>query len=170
MLRNKLNLKIVQDEDKTISVMHGAGKWLKDSGRKPSESWQPQNMNKDYLLKHAESSEFYAALIDGKPVAGMILQDNQRNQSWKSVDKDKKIVALYVHWLCVDHEYAGKGLPGVMIDFAAKFAKTKGIHILRLDTNAEEPKLRRIYEELGFNLRSTEKEGNHVTAFYEKEC
>jgi GNAT superfamily N-acetyltransferase len=170
MLNQKSNVKIVQDMDKTISVMYNAGKWLEESGRNPSDSWKPSNMNKAFMLKHAEPSEFYVAIVKGQPAAGMILQDNERNQSWKAIDKDKHVNALYVHWLCVARPYAGTGLPKIMLDFAASHAKSRGIHILRLDTNANETKLRQIYESLGFDLVSTEAEADRITAFFQKKC
>jgi len=164
-----IKYKIVQDTDQAISVMHDAAKWLEESGKNPSKWWQPQNMNREFLLQHAESSEFYAVLINGKPAAAAILQDNQHNQSWKSVDKNKTVLALYIHWLCVSRQYAGKGLPKTIIDFAARLAKAKGFDFLRADTNAQELKLRKIYENLGFKLISIEKEDYRQTAFYQKE-
>ncbi len=39
-----------------------------------------------------------------------------------------------------------------MIDFATKLAKRNNINLLRLDTNAKEKKLKKIFEDLGFNL------------------
>jgi GNAT superfamily N-acetyltransferase len=170
MLNQKSSVKIVQNVDQTISVMHNAGKWLEESGKKPSDSWKPSNMNKEFMLKQAEPSEFYVALVGGRPAAGMILQDNERNQSWKAIDKGKPVNALYIHWLCVAREHSGTGLPKIMIDFAASYAKSHSIHVLRLDTNANETKLRRIYENLGFDLVSTEPEADRVTAFFQKKC
>jgi hypothetical protein len=37
-----------------------------------------------------------------------------------------------------------------------------------LDTNAEEEKLCKLYEGLGFQLMGTEQEEDHKTAFYQK--
>ena len=77
---------------------------------------------------------------------------------------------MYIHWLCVTRQYAGRGLPKLIIDFAEQEARAKGIHLLRVDTNAQEMNLRKIYENLGFKLISIEKEDYRQTAFYQKKC
>ena len=164
----KRSLKILQDVDQAIFVMHSAGKWLEESGKSPSMWWKPQNMNRDFLLQHAEPNEFYAVLVDGKPAAAEILQDNQRNQSWKGIDGDWQKSALYIHWLCVDREFSGRNLPKILINFAAQQAKKRNLKLLRLDTNADETKLRKIYEDLGFSLMGAEQEAHQKTAFYQK--
>ena len=169
-MQNQSSIRVLVDMDKAIVIMHDAGMWLEESGKKPSKWWKPQNMNREFLLSYAEPNEFYIALVDEKPAAAMILQDNQRNQSWKSIDKNKTVKALYVHWLCVARQYAGRNLPKLMIDFASKYAKGESIELLRLDTDAKEMKLRQIYEGLGFNLMGIEKEDNRQTAFYQKEA
>lgn len=160
---DSLSIKIVQDVDASISVMLDAGIWLEESGKNPSRWWHPKNMNRSFLLQHIEPNEFYTVLVDGKPAASVVLQDNERNQSWKSIDKDKKQSALYIHWLCVGRQYAGMGLPKVMINFAHLQAKKRKLPLLRLDTIAHEMKLRNIYENLGFHLAGIDKK----TAFYQ---
>lgn len=162
------SIKIIQNVDQAISVMHSAATWLLKSGKKPNKWWQPQNMNHDFLLKHAEQNEFYVAIVNGKPAAAVILQNNERNQSWKSIDKENPKQALYLHWLCVEREFASKNLPKVMVDFANNLALKRNIKLLRLDTNANESKLREIYKNLGFSLMGIEKNETHNTAYYQK--
>lgn len=161
-------IKIVQDIDKAISVMHEVGKWLQDSGKNPSKWWQPQNLNQEFLLQYAKPQEFFAVLVDKKPAAAAILQLNQNAQDWKNVDKNKSQPALYIHWLCVKRQFSNQGLPKLIIDFAKQLAKNNNVNLLRVDTNAEEQKLRDLYEELGFNLVSIEQEDYRKTAFYQQ--
>lgn len=63
---------------------------------------------------------------------------------YKKVGKILQIKALYIHYLCVDRLFSGLGLSKSMIDFAEQYANDKNIKLLRVDTNAEEMKLRRI--------------------------
>ena len=163
-----LSVKFVQDVELAISVMRNAGEWLLESGKNPSKWWQPQNMNREFLLQHANPEEFYAGLVDRKPAVAAIFQFDQRNQDWTSVDKNQPQKALYIHWLCVYRGFAGKGLPKIMIDFAVKKALENNIKLLRADTNANMMKLRKIYKELGFTLVGIEKEDYRQTAFYQK--
>lgn len=165
---NPNSIKIIQNVDQAISVIYNAATWLKKSGKNPSKWWQPQNINRDFLLKHAEPNEFYVAIVNGKPSAAVILQNNERNQSWKSVDKDNSQQALYLHWLCVNRKFAGQNLPQVIVDFANQQALKRNIKLLRLDTNAHETKLREIYENLGFSLMGIKKEESQNIAFYQK--
>lgn len=157
-------VKIIQEVDTSISIMLDAGRWLEKSSKKPSRWWRPQNMRRSFLLQHIEPKEFYTAVIDGKPAASVVLQDNERNQSWESIDKGRKKQALYIHWLCVARQFAGIGLPKIMVDFARQQAKKRKLPLLRLDTIAHEIKLRKLYENLGFQLVGI----SGKTAFYQK--
>ena len=96
------------------------------------------------------------------------MQLNQNSQDWHCVDKNKPSTAMYIHWLCVDRQFAGRGISKVMIDFAEHQAKNQNIKLLRVDTNADEMKLRHIYEDLGFHLVAIEQEDYRKTAFYQK--
>jgi ribosomal protein S18 acetylase RimI-like enzyme len=160
-------MKVVNNVDQAITVIHSAGQWLQESGKNPSRWWQPQNLNRKFLLKYAEPEDFYVVLVNQKPAAAAILQLSQRNQDWGSVDKGLSPQAVYIHWLSVARQFAGRGLPKVIVDFAQVFAKSKNIEFLRLDTNADEVKLRKVYEDLGFKLMGIEQETNQKTAFYQ---
>ncbi len=147
---NPNKIKIVQDCDIAIQIMHNVAKWLVERGLNPEEYWLPENMNRDYLLKHVEPNEFYVILVENKPAASVVLQENERNQSWECVDGKDKKEAIYIHWLAVNREFAGKGLPKTVLDLAINEAKKKGYKLIRLDTIASQPKLRKVYNDLGF--------------------
>lgn len=161
-------MEILQDQDNAISVMQNVSSWMVERGLSINQWWDPQNMNPDFLLQHIEPNEFYVAMIDGRPAASVILQETERNQSWEYIDNGNSQKALYVHWLCVAREFAGMGYSKVMIDFAAEEAIKRGLSLLRLDTNAEEEKLCKLYERLGFELMGVELEDEHSTAYYQK--
>lgn len=161
-------MEIIQDTEKAISVMHEVSVWMQKSGMNPSIWWKPENMNRSFLLQHAEPNEFFVALVNNKPAASVILQDSERNQSWKSVDGDNPKKALYIHWLCVARDFANQGFSKTMIDFAAGEASKRGVKLLRLDTDADEEKLRKLYEGLGFHLMGIEGGQKRRVAFYQK--
>jgi len=168
MANNEKVINILNDMNKAIDVMRKAATWLLESGKNPSKWWRLENLNSKFLLQYAKSSEFYVLLIDKKPAAAAIFQTNQNSQDWQSIDKNNHKHALYIHWLCVDPVFSGKGLPKLMVEFAKTKAKENNIGLLRVDTNANEIKLRQIYEKLGFSLVAIEKEDYRETAFYEK--
>lgn len=161
-------MKIIQDMDRAIGVMRSAGTWLAVSGKNPSKWWKLENLNRTFLLKHAKIDEFYVGMIGGIPAVAAVLMIINDNQDWKTIDKDNPQRALYIHWLCVDRQFAGQGLPKVMVDFSQRLAKKNGISMLRLDAKADKEKLQDIYEDLGFRLVGTKQEDYRTSAFYQK--
>ena len=168
MTANDKVIEFVQDMDRSISVMYNAGTWLETSGKNPSKWWKPENLNQDFLLQYVKSNEFYVLLVNGEQAASAILQFDQNSQDWKCVDKNRSIPALYIHWLCVERQYASTGMPKLLVDFAEQKAIENNIDFLRADTNAQIMKLRKVYENIGFSLVSIEQEDYRQTAFYQK--
>ena len=167
-LEGKL-IEIIQDMDQAISVLRNVSRWMEDSGKNPSKWWKLENLNSDFLSQYAKPEEFYVVLVDRKSAAAAIIQANQNSQDWSFIDKGKSTTAMYIHWLCVDRQFAGMGLPKIMVDFAEQQARDRNIKFLRVDTNADEMKLRSIYEKLGFHLVTIKKEDYRKTAFYQKD-
>lgn len=149
--------------------MYDVAVWRVNNGIDPGDWWKPENMNRNFMLKHSEPNEYFVAVIGSKPVASEILEDNERNHSWRFIDGDKPKKALYIHWLCVARDFAGKGYSKVMVDFAEQEARKRNLTLLRLDTDAEEKKLCKLYEDVGFHLMGIEGEGDHGAAYYQKE-
>lgn len=162
-------LAIIQNDKLAIEVLFSVGVWMEKADIKTSCWWQPKNLNKEFLFNYAKPEEFYVGLIDLKPSAAMVLQINESNQEWSDIDKGLKKTALYIHWLGVTEESKGKGFSKQMVDFAKELAISKGIFLLRLDTDAEEIKLKQKYESMGFVLLAEIQEEYRKTAFYQKE-
>lgn len=160
--------RLVNDVNSAINIMREAGQWLLDNGQTPSKWWDPKNLNKDFLLQYATPEEFYTLNIGDKPAAAVVLQVDQNAQDWAAIDGDNQIPAMYIHWLCVRREFAGQGLPGKVINLAGNLAASQQINVLRADTNAEEAKLRNVYESIGFKLAGVVEEDYRTTAFYQK--
>lgn len=159
---------ILQNTDLAISVMQDAGRWIEENGKPLSRWWKSENLNRDFLLRYANPEEFYVVMIDNVPAAAVVLQFSQSAQNWQSIDGDNPKPALYMHWFCVHRNFRGQGLPKVMIDFAEKLAKEKDVGLLRVDTNAEEMKLRDMYEAMDFSLAGIVDEKQRKSALYEK--
>ncbi len=162
------SITIIQDMDQAIRVMRNAGEWMKESGKNPSKWWQLKSLNQEFLLQHAKQEEFYVGLVGGVPAVAAVFILLKDNPDWKSVDKDHSQRALYIHWLCVERQFVGKGFPKLMVDFGGRLAKKNGVVLLRLDANADEKKLQDIYEDFGFRLVGTKQEDYRKTAFYQK--
>lgn len=158
------------DMPAAIDVIRHAGTWMRDNNiANYSDWWNPDIVSAEMLSPYAQPDEFFVVKVDGKPAAAVIIQVEQSLQDWSSVDKDNQPPkATYVHYVAVEREFAGRGLVSVIMDKATEIAAQEGSTFIRLDTNADEPKLCSLYEGLGFQRVGTEQEGDHLTAFYEK--
>jgi GNAT superfamily N-acetyltransferase len=161
-------ISIVQDMDLAIAVMRDCGTWLLASGKRPNKWWQLTNLNREFLLKHTKPDEYYVFLVDGKPAASEILQTYADDPGWKIIDGNDPQPALYVHWFSVRRDFAGQGFSKRLVELAQKKAKELGLPQLRLETNAAEPKLRKLYEGLGFTLVTELRQDYRTSAFYHK--
>lgn len=164
------NISFSSDIEAATEVIRHAGAWMRDSNLSNySDWWDPDQVSADMLRKYAEPDDFYVVEVDGHPAAAAILQSEQSMQDWSAVDKDNEPPkAIYMHYIAVEREHAGQGLVGDLVSKAAQLAKKRGASLLRLDTNADEPKLCSLYEGLGFVRVGTEQEEAHTTAFFEK--
>lgn len=57
---------------------------------------------------------------------------------------------VVIHRIAISDGYLGQGLAGEILNFAADFARSKGIYSLRADTNYDNPAMLRTFLKLGF--------------------
>jgi ribosomal protein S18 acetylase RimI-like enzyme len=159
---------LVNDVDTAIEIMREASRWLINNGKTPSKWWDSQNLNKEFLFQYAKPQEFFTLTMDNRPIAAVVLQIDQNAQDWIAIDGQKEVPAMYIHWLCVRREFAGRDIPRKVVESAAVIALRDGIGILRADTDADEANLCAVYESIGFELIGRAEEGYRRTAFYQK--
>ncbi|MBI2798249.1 GNAT family N-acetyltransferase [Candidatus Saccharibacteria bacterium] len=162
------NAKVIQDAPRAIEVIKNSAQWLVDSGKENSKWWDPAKLSLNFFCPYAKADEFYVLLVDNQPAAAVILQAKQNMQDWSAVDGSSKPKALYIHYVAVHRDFAGQNLVKHLMDFATKLAKKQALQALRLDTNANEPKLCDLYEGLGFKRVKVLKEEGGATVLYEK--
>jgi len=158
------------DMPAAIEVIRHAGAWMRDIGlANYSDWWNPDKVNVEMLRPYAKPDEFFVLKVDGVPAAAVIIQSKQNLQDWSSVDKTKQPPqSTYVHYIAVERAFSGRGLVAKIMEKAEEIARKNESIVIRLDTNADEPKLCSLYEGLGFLRVGTDQEGSHSTAFYEK--
>ncbi len=74
--------------------------------------------------------------------------------------------AIYLHRLAIRRIFAGRGIPQVMLTWAVEYARSLGKKFLRLDCEANRPKLRLLYESFGFVHHSDKRVGPYLVARY----
>lgn len=158
---------IVQDKAKAIEIIKGVCKWLDSTGREVDDWWNADKMDEHFFDEYAQDSDFYVLEVDGEPAATAIIQAKQNMQDWSAIDGDSETRAIYIHYLCVDRRFAGQGYAQMLMDHAKELAGRNNIKLLRLDTNYDKPKLKKLYEDYGFKNVKVLDEPAHRTVLYE---
>jgi GNAT superfamily N-acetyltransferase len=125
--------------------------------------WTQEALTPEQLHAQYPDSQGYLGWLQDRPVAAMILVQSDP-VFWPG---DPEGEALYLHKLAVHPDWQGQGLSTPMVQAAVQFTRAAGRPWLRLDTAAERPKLRAVYEGLGFRLVREGHLGSWPAAWYE---
>jgi GNAT superfamily N-acetyltransferase len=74
-----------------------------------------------------------------------------------------------VHRLVARRAFKGRGVARALLEWAMHHARAQGRAVLRLDCDANRPKLRALYESCGFRLHSYRQVGPYYVSRYEVE-
>ncbi len=108
--------------------------------------WTQDSLTLERLSAQYPGRQGYLGWLESQCVAAMILVPSDPH-FWPD---DPAGEALYLHKLAVHPGWQGHGLGAQMIAAAIAETRAAGRPRLRLDTAAERPKLRAIYEARGF--------------------
>jgi len=122
--------------------------WL-DSINKPL--WSKEQVSKERLLKDFLPEEFYIAYINNNPAGCMVLQDYAPFFWFEPIEKGK---SLFLRRLAVKRFASGKNFSRYLLDYAVNKCREQNIKTLRLDCDADNQYLKRIYEDFGFILEN----------------
>ena len=125
--------------------------------------WAPEKLTPGELLRAYRIDELRLGWLDEQPVATMVLQGRDR-LFWPELTGDD---TLFVHKVAVDRAFAGRGLAATLLNAARDEALARGKLFLRLDTAADRPKLRALYEGYGFSPVDERVVGRFTVARYE---
>lgn len=108
--------------------------------------WPPGSLTPERLSRHYPPQGWRVAWQGGQAVAACVLLDADL-LFWPD---DSPGEARYLHKLGVHPGAQGQGLAARMLEDAARETREAGCSWLRLDTAADRPKLRALYEGAGF--------------------
>jgi ribosomal protein S18 acetylase RimI-like enzyme len=130
--------------DLAVEIMQEVAQWCIDVGK---PMWSLKELTRERLLCLPRVQDsFLVARCGGQPAASMILQWHDP-QFWPMV---KVRESGFIHKLCIRRSFAGKGLSRRMVEHAVNECRKRGIEYLRLDTDFTKPRLRGLYESMGF--------------------
>ena len=85
-------------------------------------------------------------------IAGVAAITMDQEAEYAQVGWDMTQPAVVVHRLAVDPAYRGAGIAGKLMEQAEVVARERGIVMLRVDTNTENPATLRLFPKLGYVL------------------
>jgi GNAT superfamily N-acetyltransferase len=148
------------EEAVASAIMEEAVNWLAARGE---PMWEAEEVSAEVLRPRVEAQELYLARTKGEAVGVMILQWEDP-RFWPDVPRGQ---SAFIHRLAVKRSVAGKGVSHALIDWAKSEASREKRKYLRLDCDAQRPRLCAFYESAGFVRHSVVRMGRHLVARYE---
>ena len=125
--------------------------------------WEEGELDRARIEREIEARQFVVAETGGA-VAGVIRFQLEDALFWPDLPPGQ---SAFVHRLVVRRAFKGTGVSQALLEWAVDRARALGREALRLDCDADRPKLRRLYEDFGFVLHSYRQVGPYYVSRYE---
>jgi GNAT superfamily N-acetyltransferase len=138
-----------------------AAKWVEQLDG--TVMWVEGELEEDRVRDEVRAGMFVVAEIDGQLARAIRFQLEDR-LFWPDLDGRD---SAFVHRLAVRRAFAGQGISSALLEWTVERARALGKRYLRLDCDADRPRLRALYERFGFRLHSYRQVGSYYVARYE---
>lgn len=125
--------------------------------------WEQGELARGRVEADVAAGQFLIAEVDGAP-AGAVRFQLDDLLFWPDIRRDE---SAFVHRLVVRRRFKGQGVSTALLQAAVDSAKAAGRRYLRLDCDANRPKLMAFYEAFGFRLHSFRQVSSYYVARYE---
>jgi GNAT superfamily N-acetyltransferase len=126
--------------------------------------WDEGELDSARIAVETAAGQFVIAEIDGD-AAGVIRFQLEDLLFWPDLPSPEE--SVFVHRLAVRRKFKGQGVSDALLAWSVDRARSLGKRYLRLDCDESRPKLRALYERLGFRLHSFRQVGPYYVARYE---
>jgi ribosomal protein S18 acetylase RimI-like enzyme len=116
-----------------------------------NHQWDDTYPNPAVFTRDIELGQLWVVEIEGA-LAGVAAITTDQEHEYAQVGWDLNEPALTVHRLAVDPAFRGMGLAAALMQQAEAIAQSRNIHVLRVDTNTENPATQRLFPKLGYRL------------------
>jgi GNAT superfamily N-acetyltransferase len=127
--------------------------------------WEDGELDTEQIAADVDAGMYHLALVDGE-VAGAIRFQLEDALFWPDRPEGE---AAFVHRLVARRAFKGRGVARALLRWAIGHARVHGRDRLRLDCDANRPKLRALYESSGFRFHSYRQVGPYYVSRYEIE-
>ena len=111
--------------------------------------WDDTYPDSATFLRDVELDQLWVAEIDGQ-LAGVAAITTEQAPEYARVGWDMDEPAIVVHRLLVDPERRGQGIASALMQQTETLARERGIHVLRVDTSAENAATQKLFPKLGY--------------------
>jgi GNAT superfamily N-acetyltransferase len=125
--------------------------------------WDEGELDAARIAADIDAGQFFIAEVDGDP-AGVIRFQLEDLLFWPDLLQSE---SAFVHRLAVRRRYKGQGVSDALLEWSIDRARSLGKRHLRLDCDESRPKLRALYERIGFRFHSFRQVGPYYVARYE---
>jgi hypothetical protein len=132
-----------QDVDVVADILREATRWLEDRG---IAMWRDDELLPSQIADDVHSGLFFLAECNGEP-AGTIRFQLEDKLFWPDIRQDD---SAFIHRLAVRRLFSGGDVSSALLLCSIAHTHALGRRYLRLDCEASRPRLRAIYERLGF--------------------
>jgi GNAT superfamily N-acetyltransferase len=141
-------------------MLEEAARWVDAMG---VAMWEEGELVPARVNSEVAAGLFFIADVDGE-VAGALKFQLEDRLFWPDLERDD---SAFIHRLVVCRRHKGLGVSTTLLQWAAARARQLGKRYLRLDCDADRPKLRALYESFGFRFHSFRQVGAYYVARYE---
>jgi ribosomal protein S18 acetylase RimI-like enzyme len=152
------------DRGTAVAALHiwqDAAQWLVERGL---GLWSPDIFDEEFVEDALARGLIIGAILDGE-VAGLALLQWRDELWWPDRPPGG---AAYIHKVAIARGAAGRGLPDALVHECERRARARAVDVVRLDTAADRPALRSLYERLGFTAVDLRAVGSLAGVRYEK--
>ena len=138
-----------EDIDRIMELVAMAQGYLHSKG---IHQWVNGYPSRELMMKDITDGDRYVVCEDGKILAtvGIFFGEEPDYRVIENGEWINDSGYVCIHRICVDNEYKGLGLGGVMVRYAEELCRKNNIRNIRCDTHEDNLSMRRMMEKNGF--------------------
>ncbi len=150
----KIRLALESEFSIAMDMINMAKKHLKDQG---IDQWQTGYPDEECIRNDIKSSKGFFFVDDNELLVGYVCIDFDGEPAYDHLNGSWSSDAPYVvaHRMAFTDAARGKGISQIAFALIEDYARNKGISSFRVDTDADNKKMRHILEKFGFIYRGT---------------
>jgi ribosomal protein S18 acetylase RimI-like enzyme len=135
---------IMQLVKKVVPIMHSTGNF----------QWGDDYPNPEVFGKDIAVKQLWVAMLEDS-IVGVTAITTDQDPEYADAGWDITETAIVTHRLAVDPDCQGKGIAKALMGQAENVAVSRGITILRVDTNSENAGMKALLPKLGYQFSGT---------------